>query len=152
MRQNTGSIANTMTIGATTLNNMLKNTGIIARFPGITVLTEAILLANLSAILGIENMFVGKKTFDSANDGQSFTASDVWPDDYALIARISSGSLKAGQLGRTFAWSEFTTDPDSVNVEQYRENQTKSDIFRVEHYVQEKIFDALFAHLLKIDA
>jgi hypothetical protein len=139
-----------MVIGAKTMNNILGNTGIKARFPGAALITEAMLRANLAAIFGLEQLLVGQEAYDSAKEGQTFVAADVWSDDYANICRINNGSLVSGGLGRTFLWTDIT--PENVTVDQYREEQTKSDIFRVNQFLQEKLFDAYFGHLLKIDA
>ena len=54
------------------------------------------------------------------------------------------------QLGRTIVWEQYI--PGLRYVEEYREEQTKSDIFRVEESIDEKVFDAYFAHLMLIDA
>jgi hypothetical protein len=54
------------------------------------------------------------------------------------------------QLGRTILWTPYTSELGYV--ETYREEQTKSDIVRVEHSVDEKVFDYYFGHLMKIDA
>jgi hypothetical protein len=96
VRLGTGVLADSLIIGEASMQNLLKNDDVIARFPGATMITEAMIRANLAAIFGLQNLHVG--------------------------------------------------------AEQYREEQTKSDIFRVEESVDEKIFDSAFAHLMKIDA
>ena len=77
---------------------------------------------------------------------------DLWGDDYAMVCLTgSAGSpMSAPQLGRMILWENYI--PDITFVEQYREEQTESDIFRVKESTQEKIFDAYFGHLMKIDA
>jgi len=150
VREATGMVPETLVIGEKALNNMLKNTGIIARFPGITVLTEAVLRSQLAGILGLRELFVGRKTYDSADEGQSFTAADVWSGSYAMVLRRNTGGLRSGGLGRTFRWQLM--DTGGVPIVQYREVQTESDIFRGREFVEEKVFDAAFAHLMQIEA
>jgi hypothetical protein len=150
VRQNTGFAPDSMAIGAATLANLLGNTGIKNRFPGAAIITEAMLRSQMASIFGLQNLFVGGKVYDSAKEGQAFSGADIWSDDYAMIFKRNTGSTRSGGLGRTMLWTPLT--PEIATVEQYREEQTKSDIFRVTHYLQEKVFDASFGHLLKVDA
>ena len=152
VRKNSGGIANALIISAATLVNMKKNTAIKARFPGIGALTEDVLVSNLPAIFGLPQIIVGGKVYNSADEGQTFTSADIWPDDYAMICRVNSpgDSLWTPGLGRTFAWSPVASD--ILATDQYREEQTKSDIFRVEHAVDPVVLNKYCGHLLLIDA
>lgn len=152
VRGNTGIPPNAMIIGEVTLINMLKNTGIKAQFPGAPIITEALLRAQMGALIGIQDLFVGQAVYNSADEGQTFAKADIWPDDYAMVAVLGEENLPPTepQLGRTILWNPYTSDLEYV--ESYREEQTKSEIVRVEHAVDEKIFDAYFGHLMKIDA
>ena len=150
VRKNTGVEPDSMLIGPVSLVNLLNNTGILARFPATTVLTEAILRSSLASIFGLPNLYVGKQTYDSAKEGQTYSGSDIWSDDYALIFKKQNGSLRSGGLGRTIIWSSMT--PNNVVAEEYREEQTESTIIRAKQFVEEKVFDPYFGHLLKVDA
>lgn len=152
VRQNTGVPANAMIIGEVTLNNMLVNTQIRDQFPGTSIISEALLRAQMGAILGIQDLIVGQAIYNSADEGQDFVAGEIWPDDYAMIAALGEEGLPMTepQLGRTILWKPYTSDLEYV--ETYREDQTKSDIVRVEQSIDEKLFDKYFGHMLKIDA
>lgn len=150
VRINTGFTADSILIGEAALQNLLKNDDIVARFPGATLITEAMIRAALAAIFGLQNLFVGKRVYDGAKPGQAFSGTDIWGDDYAMIFKRQTGSTRSGGLGRTILWTDMT--PSIAYAEQYREEQTKSDIFRVGQYLQEKVFDAYFGHLIQIDA
>lgn len=152
VRTNTGVMADSLIIGEAALQNLLVNTVIIARFPGINILTEEILRSQLAAIFGLQQLIVGSASYNSADEGQSASMSDLWSDDYAMVAALGREGMPVTepQLGRTIVWDNYI--PDVAYVEQYREEQTESDIFRVKESVQEKVFDAYFAHLMKIDA
>ena len=52
-------------------------------------------------------------------------------------------------LGRTVTWTPYASDLEYV--ESYDEPQTESEIIRVKSFTDEKIFDANFAHLMKIN-
>jgi len=152
VRLNCGLPPNALIISESSMINLMNNTQILAKFPGVTVLTEAMLRAAMASILGIQDLIVGQAVYNSADEGQDFTGAEIWPDDYAMVAVLGSEGLPMTepQLGRTMRWDAYISDLEYV--ESYREEQTKSEIIRVEQYVQEKVFDPYFAHLLLIDA
>lgn len=152
VRKNCGVPANSMIISEASFVNLLNNTEIKAKFPGATVITEAMMRAQMGAIFGITNLLVGQAVYNTANEGQDFSGGDIWPDDYAMIAVLGSEGLPLTepQLGRTMVWSEYAADVEYV--ESYREEQTESEIIRVKRFIQHKIFDSYFGHLMKIDA
>lgn len=155
VRLNCGVPAESMIISESSMINLINNTEIKAKFPGATVITEAMLRAQMGAIFGIRNLIVGQAVYNSADENQDFSGAEIWPDDYALVATLGEEGLPMTepQLGRTIVWEQYV-DPDGeelVYLEQYREEQTKSDIFRVEQSIDEKVFDKYFAHLMKID-
>ena len=147
-RKLTGTTPDSMLIGAASMNNLLSNTGILARFVNVTVLTEDLLRSNMASLFGLRNLFVGGKVYDSAKEGQTASISDIWGDDYALIFKKNEGSTTGGGLGRILRWDAMTQESDTL---QYREEQVAGDIFRVEEYADEKVFDASYGHLLKVD-
>ena len=149
VRANTGMDPDSILIGAVALNNLLGNTDIKARFPAAAVLSEEMIRTNLANIFGLQNLFVGRKAYDSTKEGQAASMSDVWADDYAMIFKLQTGSTRSGGLGRILAWEDME---QIMAVLTYREEQTNSDIFRVEEYVDELVFDKYFGHLLKVDA
>lgn len=156
VRLNCGVPADSMIISESSFINLLNNTEIKAKFPGATVITEEMMRAQMGAIFGVLNLLVGQAVYNSADEGQDFTGAEIWPDDYALLAVLGTEDLPMTepQLGRTIVWEQYldVAGEELVYVEQYRENQTKSDIINVEQSIDEKVFDAYFGHLLKIDA
>jgi len=152
VRLNCGVPADSMIISESSFINLLNNTEIKAKFPGATVITEAMMRAQMGAIFGITNLQVGQAVYNSADENQDFSGSEIWPDDYALVAVLGEEGLPLTepQLGRTILWENYISDIEYV--ESYREEQTKSDIIRVEQSIDEKLIDAYFGHLMKIDA
>ncbi len=154
VRKNTGIKADTMLIGPVTLNNLELNTAILAKFVAVPVVTPDVWLRFLAQLLHLSQIIVADGVYNSAIEGQTATMGDIWSDDYALIFKRQNGSLAMPGLGRTLRW---TGESGSLvngldNVVSYREEQTASDIFRVQEYVGEFIMDAYFGNLLKIDA
>lgn len=150
VRLNTGVRPDSMAIGEASMCNIRKNTGIKARFPGAVTITRKMIEDNLAAIFGLSNLIVGGQVEDSAKEGQSFTASDIWGDDYAMVFKKAQGSMSSPGLGRQPEWSGV--ENGLGRVVEYREEQTESDIYRVRDFSIHKIFDAYFGHLMKIDA
>lgn len=150
IRSNSGAKADSMVIGAVSFINMRRNAGIIDMFPAAAVITAQMIRDALAAILDLQNLLVGGEIYDGAKEGQDFSGSDIWSDDYALIFKQHKGHLKEKGLGRSMQWEPFSGE--EIAPIQYREEQTESDIFRVRDFVDEKLFNPYCAHLLKIDA
>jgi len=150
VRLNCGVMPDTMLIGQTSLENLLLNTQIRAQFPGANLITLAMIQQALSAIFGLQNLIVGKVGYDSADEGQDFSGSEIWSDDYALIYKRHTGGRATPGLGRNVEWNGV--DGGLGQVKEYREEQTESDIYRVRDFSFEWIFDSYFGHLMKIDA
>jgi hypothetical protein len=86
---------------------------------------------------GLDRMLVGGAVYDSAKEGQAASIADLWDDEYFGLFKVSNGGrdLRDPCLGRTFLWT--ADSPQNTVVEQYREDQTRSNIYRVRHNVDE---------------
>lgn len=95
--------------------------------------------ATLARYLGLSDILVGGAIQDTANKGQSTVIGDIWDDAFFSLMRVSGGEqrLREPVFGRTFLWS--TDAPNVVTTEQYREEQTRSNIYRVRQNVDEAI-------------
>lgn len=154
VRSNTGVKANALIVGEAAVQNMIKNTGIIARFPNDTLVTVDLLRQQMAALFGLQKLIVGDAVYNSSDQGQSFSGSDIWPDDYAMVSKVADGPgspITTPCIGRTLRWTDMVNNVTGA-PEQYREPQTKSEIYRMEDYLQELVIDAYFGHLMKIDA
>ena len=152
VRANTGVRADALIIGEPALNNLLINDVVRARFPGALVISEAMLRANLAAIFGLSELIVGGAAYDSAKEGQVFTSADIWGYQYAMVAKIQRGPTRVNPgIGRAIIWENLTDAADIAAVMEYREEQTASDIYRIQQYIDELIFDAYFGHLMQIE-
>lgn len=104
---------------------------------------------------GLEKIIVAGGVQNAGYDYSTDSLSGIWSSTYAMVARVAtSNSLDEPCIGRTFVWTDM--DPAGggglaeVTVEQYREERKDSDIFRARSYCDELIFDASYAHLMKI--
>lgn len=150
VRANTGMTANALIISKAVLEKGLKiNTGIKSAIQYTAIPTEDAVVRALGGLLGLKYILVGDAVKNTAKEGQAFSGSDVWSATYAMIARVAeSEDLSEPCLGRTFLWA--SDSPDNATVEEYREEQTRSWIYRCRQNVDEVVFDANFGHLLKI--
>jgi hypothetical protein len=110
--------------------------------------TEQAQLDMLAKYFGLQRVIVGKAMKDSANKGITASIGEVWDDEYVLIARLASSGrdLKEPCLGRTFLWTGDS--PQMLVVEQYREEQKRSNIYRVRNNVDEALVFAGAGYLL----
>jgi len=102
--------------------------------------------------LGVDRVLIGNAVYDGAKKGQKFSASSIWPDSKGFLARVATQprNLKEACIGRTFLWIEDS--PENLVVEQYREDQTRSDIYRVRHNVDEAlVFEGALYLLSNLD-
>lgn len=152
VRANTGMKPNALIFSETNKNRLLSNTDIKARIQYVARLTEQEILNALADIFGVRYVLIGQAVKNTANKGKDFSGSDVWSDDYAMVALIAEneGNLAEPCVGRSMLWANDS--PENTTVEQYREDGIRSDIFRVRQNVDELVIDKYFAHLMKVDA
>jgi len=139
MRAASGLTPNTMVVSLKVLENLL----ISAEITDALKYTNPIELGGIEAqkrilaqYFGMDNLLVGGGIRDSAKKGQSFVIADLWEDEYCLLAKTSvNADLRDPCLGRTFLWEEDS--PENVVVEQYRDEELRSEMYRVRHSVDE---------------
>lgn len=111
--------------------NRLKYT-----FPGIDI--NRMSSDQLAAVFNVPRVLVGGAVYDSAGKGLDTVVADLWNHEYAALVKISAGpDFTRPGIGRTFLWTEDSAE--NPIVEQYREDQTRSDVFRVRHNVDEAL-------------
>jgi hypothetical protein len=91
----------------------------------------------LAQYFGVDEILVGGAIKDSAKKGQSSSIADLWDDEYIALLKIGSGGqdLREPCIGRTFLWT--ADSPSNLVTEQYREEQTRSNVYRSRHNVAE---------------
>ena len=102
----------------------------------------------LAQVFGLDYVIVAGATRNSAKEGQTFSASQIWSDEYAMICRVAtSADMAEPCIGRMFHWSE---DGSSVGgtVESYRDEVVRANIIRVRHDVDEVVLYPQAGHLL----
>jgi hypothetical protein len=93
--------------------------------------------AILAQYFGVGKVIVGNAIKDSGKKGAAFTIADIWDDEYILLAKVSTGGpdLREPCLGRTFLWT--ADSPENLVTEEYREEQKRSNVYRVRQNTDE---------------
>lgn len=152
VRALTGMSPNALIMSETNRIRLLSNTAIKAAIQYTTIPTEEAVTNALKGLFGVKYILIGKAVKNTANKNKDFSGSDIWSDDYAMVAKIAENenSLEEPCVGRSMLWT--SDSPENATVEQYREDEIRSDVFRVRQNVDELVIDASFAHLIKVDA
>jgi hypothetical protein len=105
-------------------------------FPGIDIMNMG---ANqLAQLFGVPRVLVAGGVYDSTGKGIDSTVAEIWNYAYAMLVKIGSGrDIMQPCVGRTFLWT--ADSPGNAVVEEYREEQTRSDVYRVRHHVSEAL-------------
>lgn len=104
--------------------------------------------AQLCAYFGVEKILAAGAVRNTAPKKKAKNVDFIWTPTAVMLARISSGGqdLREPALGRTFSWVEDA--PGELVVEEYREEQTRSSIYRARQYTDECIQFAGAGHIL----
>lgn len=152
VRANTGMVPNAIIFSETNKNRLLSNTDLKTRIQYTARPTEAEIVNALADLFGVKYVLIGKAVKNTANKGKDFTGSDIWSDDYAMLALIAENENNLAEpcVGRSMLWVEDSAE--NTLVESYRAEEIRSDIFRVRQNIDELVIDKYFAHLMKVDA
>lgn len=153
VRAATGMSPNAVIFGETNRIRLMGNTAIKAAVQATMTLSGEEALTNaLKLLFGVKYVLIGKAVKNTANKNKDFSGSDVWSDDYAMVALIAENENNLAEpcVGRSMLWTPDS--PENATVEQYREESIKSNIYRVRQNVDELVIDKYFAHLMKVDA
>ena len=120
------------------------------RLRGIGLSTDTILNASSEAaaqVFGVQEVLIGRASYDSAPEGVAFSASQAWPNTYIWVGSVTeaSGGYFGGGAGFTLNWSEYGP---AVGVFTYRAEEIKSNIVRASHYVSEKVVNSNAGQLI----
>lgn len=103
----------------------------------------------LARVFDLEQIIVAGSAKAGNKEGQSFSASKIWSDEYAMVARVArSNDIREPCLGRTFHWAEDGSDVGGT-IETYRDETVRSDIVRCRHDVDENLTYTECGHLLE---
>jgi hypothetical protein len=150
--ENSGFYPNALVINRRVYRNLKNNAQVLDRIAsagaGSSIKAADVSVEMLAQVFDLDYVIVAGASKNSANEGQAATLAAFWDNEYAMVCRVATSSdIKEPCIGRTFHWSG---DGSSIGgtAEQYREEQTRSNIIRVRHDVDELIIMANAGHLL----
>lgn len=140
VRNACGALPNALIISWSTYQNLKRCSQIIDlikyTFPGMDI--NKMSLAQLAHVLDVPQVLVGGAVYNGAKKGQSASVTDLWSNEYAMLTRIASGTnVLEPCIGRTFLWTGDS--PSNTVVESYREEDARSDVYRVRHETSESL-------------
>lgn len=107
---------------------LLTNAEIINKLVYVQTGTIDNLRNAVAAILGIDELIVSDREYNTAAEGKTASYSPVIDDDFLLVARPNSPGLNTPAAGYSFCWNEGGRG--DMYIESYRDETKKSDIYR----------------------
>jgi hypothetical protein len=101
--------------------------------------------------LDVKQIIVASFSVDTADEGQDQALSQVWGDQYGMVALLAPGEDAPREtlcLGRTIRWTDEM--PDDVTVEVYTEDGIDSEIVRGRQFTDELIQATFAGQLLDL--
>ncbi|GJQ59782.1 MAG: hypothetical protein D8M57_13210 [Candidatus Scalindua sp. AMX11] len=90
----------------------------------------------LAQYFGVDRVLTGNAIRDTAKKGKTSSLTDIWDTTLVGLFKIATGeNMLEPAIGRTFLWTGDS--PESVVVEQYREEQKRSNVYRARQNVDE---------------
>ena len=142
VRRNTGAKPNTLFVGLLGWEKLKEHPLILDKYKHTQkgILTEEL----VAAALGVERLVVGDSVENTAAEGGAFAGADIWTDNALLVVQ-NAPALEVATGAVTFMWDEAGNIPWAA--QEYREEQTRSDVQRVfAHYVP-KVVSAQHGYL-----
>lgn len=124
---NTGQDPNTMALGYIVHVALQNHPDIVDRIKHVQIAGLGNVESALSSLFSIGSYLVGKATYNSANEGQTMSATAIIDDDCLICYSTSAPSLNEASAGYTFSWAGGGGDGEMVT---YREQKSKSDIIQ----------------------
>ena len=150
--EQSGFYPNALIVNRRVFRNLKNNAQVIDRITaagaGQAARSGDISAELLAQVFDLDYVIVAGAAKNTATQGQTASLAAFWSNEYAMVCRVAtSGDIREPCIGRTFHWAQ---DGSSIGgtVEQYREEQTRSNVIRVRHDVDELIILPAAGHLL----
>jgi len=124
---NTGYDGNTMALGYIVHQALVNHPDIVDRVKHVQLATNANMELALASCFGVQNYWVAKASYNSANEGQTMVAAAVIDDDCLVTYVTPTPGIMEASAGYSFSWAG---GGGQGSIVQYREDQTKSDVLQ----------------------
>lgn len=121
-----GTIVEAALIG----NTQIRNSSIYVQQGTVTAVR-----ASLAAVLGIDELVVIDREYNTAAEGKAASYSPLADDDFLVVAVPRAPGLDVPSAGYTFEWDD---GQGTMYVEMYRDEPNKSDVLRAIQYFDMK--------------
>jgi len=125
---NTGQDGNSIVLGYIVHQALMNHPDIIDRVKYVQTATAANVESALASCFGLSNYWVGKASYNSANEGQTMVAAPIIDDDALVCYVAPTPGIMTASAGYTFAWAG---GGGTGSVAQYREQSSKSDVLQL---------------------
>ena len=102
---NTGVEPTTAVMGYIVHNRLCNHPDLIDRLKYTTAIKGGVMAAAMAEIFGLSQWLVSRASYNSANEGQTFSGSAIVDDDLLLIYVNPSAGLFEPTAGKTFVWA-----------------------------------------------
>lgn len=107
-----------------------------------------ITVQQIAQVFDLDFVLVAGGTKNSANEGATAAATQIWSDDMAMVCRVAtSDDIREPCLARTFHWGEDGSQI-GTQLESYRDETVRSDIVRARMDTDELLITSECGHLL----
>lgn len=135
----TGLKPNALILDEDTLLHVSMCDSVIERvkYTNPSVIRGSLTIEQLQAYFEVERIIAAGGVYNKGAKKKAKNVQPIWDPSMAMLAVVSSGGqdLKEPCLGRTFSWQEDA--PEMLVVEQYREEQIRSTIYRCRQHSDE---------------
>ncbi len=100
----TGKKANTLLIGDIVNDALTNHPDIIDRIKYVTAATAQNIAAAMAAVFGLDNYWVADSSYNTANEGQAFSAAAIIDDDALVCVVNPSAGVSGATAGKSFVW------------------------------------------------
>jgi hypothetical protein len=124
---NTGQDGNTLAVGYIVHQALVNHPDLVDRVKYVQAATMANVEGAIAAAFGVSNYLVGKASYNSANEGQTFSASAIIDDDALVCYVAPQPGIMSASAGYTFSWDG---GGGLGSISTYRDQSVKSDVLQ----------------------
>jgi len=144
IRQATGQRPNTGVLNHVVFQKLKSHPAIReqVKYTGTAALSDQNLGDFLKQFFNLKNIYVGDGVYNSADEGQSASITDIWSNHFWLMYVTERPSMMMPTFGYT-----FSDVPRQVDT--YREESKLSDVVRARYSFDQNFIDVELAYLIK---
>lgn len=132
---NTGFDGNSMVLGYIVHQALVNHPDLIDRVKYVQQATMATVESAIAAAFGVANYIVGKASYNSANEGQTFSAAAIIDDDCLVCHIAPTPGIMTASAGYTFAWDG---GGGAGSVAMYRDDESDADVLKTKEQWDQK--------------